>query len=107
MVIYEVNLCIDEEIYAEYLVWLKEHVQKMLQFPGFLQASFFKPEQECNAAQEKLTVQYQLESRDALEKYFTEFAPKMREDGIRRFGNKFSAERRIFHVQAVILKYYT
>lgn len=104
MVIYEVNLSIDEEIYSEYLVWLKEHVQQMLQFPGFIQASFFKPEQEDNASQEKLTVQYQLESRDDLQKYFTEFAPKMREDGIRRFGNKFSAERRIFNVQEIILK---
>jgi len=104
MVIYEVNLSIDEEIYSEYLVWLKEHVQQMLQFPGFIQASFLKPEQEENAPQEKLTVQYQLESRDDLQKYFTEFAPKMREDGIRRFGNKFSAERRIFNVEEIILK---
>ncbi len=104
MVIYEVNLNIDGEIYVEYLVWLKEHVQQMLQFPGFIQASFFKPEQEGNTAQEKLTVQYQLKSRDDLQTYFNEFAPKMREDGINRFGNKFSAERRIFNVQEVILK---
>lgn len=104
MVIYEVNLSIDEEIYAEYRVWLKAHVQQMVQFPGFIQACFFKPEQEGDTAHEKLTVQYQLESRDDLQTYFNEFASKMREDGINRFGNKFSAERRIFTVQEVILK---
>ena len=104
MVVYEVNLTINSDIYSEFTVWLKGHVKEMLQFPGFIQASIFKPEHDDVADQETLTVQYQLETRDDLERYFTEFAPKFREEGIKRFPDKFSATRRIFKIQDVILK---
>ncbi len=107
MVIYEVNLSIDADVYADYMVWLKEHVKEMLQFPGFIQVSLFEQESkepDGDFSQEKLTVQYQIEDRDSLEKYLTEFAPKMRGEGINRFKDKFSADRRIFNVQDIILK---
>ena len=104
MVIYEVNLAINNEIYTEFRLWLKEHVNEMLQFPGFINASIFKPEFDEASAQEKLTIQYQLENRDDLEKYFTEFAAKMREEGIKRFNAKFSATRRVFEVEEIISK---
>ena len=104
MVIYEVNLVIDIDVYPQFQVWLKKHAEEMLQFPGFIQASILKPEKEEIPNQEKLTVQYQVEDRAALEIYFTEFAPKMRGDGISLFKDKFSAERSIFEVQDNILK---
>lgn len=103
MVIYEVNLTINRAVYSEFTLWLKEHVNEMLQFPGFIQASIFKPEEEISD-QEKLTIQYQLESRADLERYFTDFAPRMREEGIKRFSDKFSASRGIFEVQEIISK---
>ncbi|PWY55405.1 DUF4286 domain-containing protein [Legionella qingyii] len=104
MVIYEVNLVIDEDIYPQFQLWLKKHVKEMLQFPGFIQASILKPENENTANQEKLTVQYQLENRESLKVYFTEFALKMREEGLKLFKDKFSAQRRVFEVAAIILK---
>jgi antibiotic biosynthesis monooxygenase (ABM) superfamily enzyme len=104
MVIYEVNLAIDEGIYTEFRLWLKEHVNEMLQFPGFIQASIFKPELNEASDQEKLTIQYQLENMDDLERYFTEFAAKMRAEGIKRFSDKFSATRRVFKVEEIISK---
>ncbi len=103
MVIYEVNLAIDDEIYTKFRLWLKEHVTEMLQFPGFMQASIFKPEIDDASVQKKLTIQYQLKNRDDLEKYFSEFAAKMREDGIKRFSDKFSATRRVFAVEEIIM----
>lgn len=104
MVIYEVNLTIDADIYPQFQLWLKKHATEMLQFPGFIKACILKQEKEKNSGQEALTVQYQLENRDALETYFVQFAPGMREEGIKLFDNKFSAERRIFEVQESILK---
>ena len=104
MFIYEVNLTIDGDIFAEFKLWLREHVREMLLFPGFIQASIFKLEQDEINDQEKLTIQYQLESRDDLERYFTEFAAKMREEGIKLFKEQFSATRRIFEVQEIISK---
>lgn len=104
MVIYEVNLAIQGEVYPQFQLWLKSHVKEMLQIPGFIQASILKPENETAADQEKLTVQYHVENREFLNVYFTEFASKMREEGIKNFNDKFSAQRRIFEVQSNILK---
>lgn len=104
MVIYEVNLSIDKAIYPEFQLWLKDHAQEMLQFPGFIQAQILKPENEEIPGQDILTVQYQLENREALEVYFTEYAPKMRGDGLILFKDKFSAKRKIFEVVDSILK---
>ncbi|WP_454782839.1 DUF4286 family protein [Legionella sp. WA2022007384] len=103
MVIYEVNLAIDGDIYPQFQLWLKKHVKEMLQLPGFIQASILKPENE-NTNQEQLTVQYQLEDRESLNVYFTEFALKMREEGLKLFQDKFSAQRRVFEVAANIFK---
>jgi antibiotic biosynthesis monooxygenase (ABM) superfamily enzyme len=104
MVIYEVNLAIDGDVYTQFQLWLKEHVKEMLQFPGFINALILKPEDERISNQEKLTVHYQLEDRDSLTVYFNQFAPKMREEGLSRFKDKFSAERRVFEVQDNIFK---
>ena len=104
MVIYEVNLSIDKSIYSKYKLWLNDHIKEVLQLPGFVQAYLLKEEQNEVFDQHKLTVQYQLESRSDLERYFTEFAAKMREEGTKLFGEKYSATRRIFETQVVILK---
>ncbi|KTD24674.1 MULTISPECIES: DUF4286 family protein [Legionella] len=103
MIIYEVNLSIDADIYPEFQVWLKSHITEMVQFPGFIQASILMPEKVISD-KEKLTIQYQLENRQALDHYFTEFAPIMREKGVTLFKNKFSAERRVFEVKETIFK---
>ncbi|KTC92622.1 DUF4286 family protein [Legionella cincinnatiensis] len=104
MVIYEVNLSIDRDVFAKFQIWLKEHVKEMLQLPGFIQARILKPEDKEIIGKNKLTVQYQLENRESLTIYFAEFAAKMREEGIRLFKDKFSAERKIFEVQENIVK---
>lgn len=104
MVIYEVNLNIDAEIYSQFESWLKGHAKEILQFPGFIQASIIKQDQATTSGREHLTVQYLLENRDALDKYFTDLAPKMREQGINLFKDKFSAERKIFDVKDIIQK---
>ncbi|KTD40101.1 DUF4286 family protein [Legionella parisiensis] len=104
MVLYEVNLAIDKSVYPQFQLWLKKHVKEMLQLPGFMQARILKPEQEKTEQQEQLTVQYQLENTECLDLYFAEFAPKMREEGLNLFKDKFSAQRRIFKVHDTIVK---
>ncbi|USQ12953.1 DUF4286 family protein [Legionella lytica] len=104
MVVYEVNLLIDENIYNQFESWLKEHAREMLQFSGFINAHILKPENEDTVSQKKLTVQYQLDNKDSLTNYFNQFAAKMREDGLKRFKDQFSAERRIYEVKECILK---
>lgn len=104
MVIYEVNLAIDNDVYPQFHEWLQDHAKEMLEFPGFIQASILKPENEILPEKEKLTVQYKLQNRESLDVYFNEYAAKMRDEGLRLFKDKFSAERRIYELQVNILK---
>ncbi|HAU0227379.1 TPA: DUF4286 family protein [Legionella pneumophila] len=104
MVIYEVNLSIDNEIFKDYKTWLNEHIQEMLQFDGFVNATILRQAMDAGKPdnQTHLTVQYQVESNEDLQTYFTEHAPKMRGDGVKRFEGRFSATRRTFEVESVI-----
>jgi len=101
MVIYEVNLFVDREVYQEFYPWLREHAEEMLQFPGFLGAIILMPT-ENNEDRQTLTIQYRLRSRLDLESYFSDHAAGMREKGIKRFGDRFSAQRRIMDIQEVL-----
>lgn len=104
MIIYEVNLLIDKEIDEQFQSWLNDHAKKMLQFPGFLQAQILKPEEDDILNQKKLTVHYQLDSHNSLLNYFEHFAAQMREEGLKQFKNKFSAERKIYEIQSILSK---
>ena len=44
MVIYEVNLSINIDIYQDFDLWLKKHFKEILQLPGFIQACILKQE---------------------------------------------------------------
>lgn len=105
MVIYEVNLLIDKEIYEQFQLWLNDHVKKMLQFPGFMQAQVLKPEEDETPNQKKLTVHYQLDNHNALLNYFKHFAASMRDEGLKQFQSKFSAERRVYEIQSIFQNY--
>ena len=96
MIVYEVNLEVRDEIIADYRPWLAEHVRDMLRLPGFVSAEVFErrdpPPAEGTHA---LTVQYRLVDQDALDRYLMQHALRMREAGLRRFGDAFTATRRV------------
>lgn len=98
MIIYEVNLTINNEIFEEYYHWLVEHIGLMLEFRGFHKAEIAKEKiaEKDIPDKTKLTVRYTLESEEVLNDYLTNHAPAMRDDGIKKFGDKFNACRRIF-----------
>lgn len=97
-VIYEVSLSVDPEIIGEYDAWLRRHVDEMLALPGFLDAEILRPESRDGARVERLVL-YRLRDREALDEYLEKHAPRMREDGLRRFGERFSARRRIIEAE--------
>lgn len=95
MIVYEVNLRVQRTIEAEYRAWLAHHVAQMLQLPGFEAASTFVVPEADDEASIALCVQYRVRDAAALERYLAEDAPRMRGDGIARFGARFSAGRRV------------
>lgn len=97
VVIYEVNLTIEASVAGEYRHWLKNHIQEILRLDGFLSADWFDVgalrEEPANA--KHWTIQYRLKDQISLDNYFNNHAPRLRQDGLDRFGSKFQASRRV------------
>lgn len=97
MIIYEVNLTINNEIYNDYYPWLVSHMDDMLQFRGFEKAEIFQEETtESNSQTTKLIVHYTVSSEANLQDYLQNHAAKMRAGSAEKFGDQFSAARRVF-----------
>lgn len=95
MLTYEVNLQVDESIAAEYRDWLREHVAEMLSLPGFVDATVFEVREPVEPGRMGMCVHYRLRDRAALDAYLRDEAPRMRDVGVKRFGGRFSASRRV------------
>ena len=96
MIVYEVNLEIDAGIAAEYRRWLDAHVAEILALPGFTGARILDVLEPARPAMRiALCVQYTLADAAALDNYLREHAPRLRADGVARFGDAFRAHRRI------------
>lgn len=98
-VVYEVNLDVDAAIAGAYRAWLDAHVAAMLALPGFVGARVLDvvdpPPAPGRAA---WCVHYALRDDAALDAYLREHAPRMREEGLQRFGDRFRASRRVLHL---------
>lgn len=97
-IVYEVNIDLDAAIEAEYRAWLPGHVDEILALPGFIDARVFDVADPPPAAGRiAICMQYRLRDAAALQDYFEQHAPRLRGDGIARFGGKFNASRRVLH----------
>jgi len=95
-VIYEVELEVDRAIESPYLAWLDAHVAEILSLPGFTGARRFERLEPAPAeGRFALVVHYVLRDREALDAYLDEHAPRLRGDGMVRFGGRFEARRRV------------
>ncbi|NOT87912.1 MAG: DUF4286 family protein [Lysobacter sp.] len=95
-VIYEVNIEVDAAAHDEYRVWLRDHIAEMLALPGFVGAKLFEVlEPPPSAGRVGLCMQYVLKDRAALDDYLRDHAPRLRADGVARFGDRFQATRRV------------
>jgi hypothetical protein len=93
--VYEVNLEVAATIAPAYREWLQAHVREMTALPGFLGASLYEVGEPHADGALSLCVQYRLRDAAALDAYLREHAPRMRADGVARFGDRFRATRRI------------
>jgi Domain of unknown function (DUF4286) len=95
-VIYEVNIEVDAAAHDDYRVWLRGHIEEMLALPGFTGAKVFDVlEPPPSAGRIGLSVHYALKDREALDDYLRDHAPRLRADGLARFGDRFQASRRV------------
>lgn len=98
MIQYEVNLKISNDVLTDYMQWLNQHIQEMLTFSGFINATSLQEYNIDNTHFTHITVSYTLASKEHLEEYFKNHAEHMRAQGLEKFPGKFSATRRFFEV---------
>ena len=97
MIYYEVNLTISNEIADDYMARLKPHIQEMLRFEGFIKAELYKnTEQEDGKT--NIVASYYVDNKNNLQAYINEMSADMRADGIKRFGDKCVATRRVLKI---------
>ncbi len=75
MILYEVNIEIDERIRSEFLIWLKSHIEEMEEVPGILpNTQFFWDLEQKN----KASIHYLFKNQEYLDSYIDQLAPEMR-----------------------------
>ncbi|WP_440617436.1 DUF4286 family protein [Cysteiniphilum sp. 6C5] len=102
MIKYEVTLYVSKEIYTVFFQWLKHHAAEMLKYKGFISAKLYQ-QLECEDNNKVFVACYKLETLEHLNDYLKNHAQAMREDGVRRFGDKFSATRRVLALEEALI----
>ena len=88
MIIYNVTSNIDESIQAEWLVWIKAHIPKVLATGKFEKATLTQVLVEEDMGGVTYSVQYRSYSRKALDAFHREDAARLEAEGMRKFADK-------------------
>ena len=98
--IYNVTVSVEPKVLSDWITWmLDEHLRDMLGTGCFLGFTFSELHTD-NQTGPTYTVQYELTSKADFERYERQFAPKMRAEGQRKFGEKALAFRTTMSVIA-------
>ncbi|SDS28375.1 DUF4286 family protein [Gramella sp. MAR_2010_147] len=93
MIIYNVTINVQEDIHDKWIKWMKEeHIPDMLATKKFTKALMTKVLVQEAMGGITYSVQYTTESKEMLEKYYTENADEMRSRS-KAFEGKFVAFR--------------
>lgn len=93
MIIYNVTVNIDESIHDKWLVWIKEHIPRVLATGKFKEAKLTRVLIEEEMGGVTYSVQYRAFSRESLDAYYKEDAEQLRNEGLKMFANKMLAFR--------------
>ncbi len=94
MIIYNVTINIDESVHDQWLSWMQNtHINDVLATGKFIKAKLVKVLVDEEMGGVTYSVQYLTDSKKTLERYYNEDAPRLREEGLRLFGDKMLAFR--------------
>jgi len=94
-VVYEVSADVDAAIREDYLRWLGPHVAEIVALPGFTGAEVFEVVDPALPDMLRVCMRYRLVDEAALQAYLTDHAPRLRADGLARFGDRVRTQRRV------------
>ena len=94
MYTYNVTVKIEPSICAEWKQWMQtEHIPEVLATGLFTSANFKKLMEPFDEDGETYVAQYHTDSIGKYNNYIEIYAPKLRDKGFAKFGNKFIAFR--------------
>ena len=94
MIIYNVTINIHESVHDQWMTWMQEkHIKDVLATGKFSNARMVKVLVEEEMGGTTYSIQYITDSKETLERYYQEDAPKLRDEGLALFGDKMLAFR--------------
>ena len=94
MIIYNVTINIHESVHDQWFSWMQtKHIGDVLATGKFSSARMVKVliEEEMGGA--TYSIQFTTDSKEMLQKYYEEDAPRLREEALQLFGDKMLAFR--------------
>tara|TARA_R110002073_G_scaffold123234_1_gene266733 strand:+ start:31169 stop:31498 length:330 start_codon:yes stop_codon:yes gene_type:complete len=93
MYIYNVTINIDESVHDEWLSWIQDHIQEVLETGKFASAKLTQVLVEEDMGGVTYSIQYTANTREDLDEYYKVDAPKLRGEGIQKFASKMVSFR--------------
>ena len=94
MIIYEVNLSVNNSIYDKYRKWLNNHIDKMLTFKGFYKHKLYMISSN-HLNQKEICIHYYIKSIKYYDLYIQNNSKKMRNNNVDKFINQINISRRV------------
>lgn len=89
MIIYNVTINIDESVHDQWLDWMQnKHITDMLATGKFSSARLVKVVVDEAVEGRTYSVQFITDSKQTLEQYYSDDAPRLRQEGLSLFGDK-------------------
>lgn len=94
MIIYNVTTNIHESVHEKWMIWMQhKHIPEVLATGKFSSARMVRVLIEEEMGGTTYSVQYTTDSKETLQKYYEEDAPKLRDEAIQLFGDKMLSFR--------------
>ena len=94
MIIYNVTTNIHESVHDQWMIWMQhKHIPEMLATGKFSSARMVRVLIEEEMGGTTYSVQYTTASKETLQKYYLEDAPKLRDEALQLFGDKILSFR--------------
>ncbi|MDN3678249.1 DUF4286 family protein [Flavobacterium paronense] len=94
MILYNVTINIHESVHDQWMQWMQEkHINDMLATGKFSSARMVKVLVEEDMGGTTYSVQFTTDSKQTLQRYYDEDAPKLRAESASLFGDKMLAFR--------------
>lgn len=94
MIIYNVTINIHESVHDQWMDWMQnKHIADVLATGKFTSARMVKVLVEEEMGGVTYSIQYTTDCKETLQRYYDEDADRLREEGLRLFGDKMLAFR--------------